>query len=397
MVRLRLVTPLLLLCALSLACMDRRVGASAGARSGRSPALTVRRGALQPRLLLTGELAAARALELKVPPTRSSDIPIRWMERDGTPVRAGQLVVDFDNSSFTAELEEKRLAAAQAVDELARKGAEAESTTAEKAFTVEKSRAEVAKARLKANLPTDIYSAREVQERQLDLRRAEAGLAKAEADLDAWKKESEADLELQRIELEKARREIVQAEKAIASLSLRAPRDGIFLAAEHPWEGRKIQEGDSVWSGMTVGVLPDLGSMIVDADLSDVDDGRIAPGLRASCTLDAYPAERFGCRVVEIAPVARERSSGSLRRYFPVRVALDRLDRRMLPGMSVRVEVLGPAARGLVVPRAALDLGRARALLADGGTVAVRLGPCTAAECIVEAGLREGAALRPAP
>ncbi|MES1240748.1 MAG: efflux RND transporter periplasmic adaptor subunit [Acidobacteriota bacterium] len=394
MARLRL-SALLLLCALALACVDGRAGAS-------GPKLTARRGSLRPRLLLTGELAAARALELKVPQTSNSQLQIRWMERDGTPVRAGQRVVDLDNTSFTSELEEKRSKASQAADELARKEAEARSTAAEKAFQVEKNRTEVAKARQKANVPEGIFSAREVQDRQLALKRAETELAKAEADLTAFRQESAADLKLQGIELEKSRREIRAAEKAISVLSLRAPRDGIVQTPEHPWEGRKVEAGDSVWPGMTVAALPDLASLVVEAQLSDVDDGRIAPGMAASCTLDAYLSETFRCRVAEIAPVARERSSSSLRRYFPVRVTLDRLDRRMRPGMSVRVEVLGPEVQGLIVPREALDFpdpasGSPRALLADGGAVPVRLGPCTAAECLVEGSLKDGTPLRPRP
>lgn len=390
MVRLRF-SSLLLLAALSLGCVDGRVDAS-------GPVLTVRRGALRPRLLLTGALAAARALELKVPRVAESQPQVRWMERDGTFVRAGQPVVELDNSTFTAELEEKRSAASQAADELERKQAEAESTLAEKAFEVEKSRTDVAKARLKANLPPDLFAAREVQDRQLDLKRAETALAKAETDLEAYRRESAAEVKLQRIELEKARREIRQAEQAIEVLSLRAPRDGVVLIPNHPWEGRKVEEGDSVWPGLTVATLPDLSSLIVEAELSDVDDGRIAPGMEASCTLDAWLAERFRCRVAEIAPVARERSSGSLRRFFPVRVTLDRLDPRMRPGMSVRVEVLGPEARGLIVPREALDLsGSPRVLLADGGEVPVRLGPCTAAECVVDGDLEDGTRLRPHP
>jgi multidrug resistance efflux pump len=371
--------------------MDRRARADEPAA-----AFTVRRGSLRPRMLLTGELAADRALELKVPRTRTPQLQIRWMERDGTPVKAGQRVVELDNSNFTADLEEKRLKAAEAADELARKAAEAAATTAEKAFLVEKNRNEVAKARLRATVPEGVLALREVQERQLEVRRAEAETAKAEADLDAWRRESAADLKIQRIELERARREIHEAERAIATLTFRAPRDGMVLVGEQPWEGRKLEEGDVVWVGMTVASLPDLASLVVQAQLSDVDDRRIAPGQEVVCVLDAYPSETFHGRVAEIAPVAREGDANSLRRSFPVRVLLDRLDRRMRPGMSVRVEVLGPEVQGLIVPRASLDLsaGPPRALLAEGGAVAVRLGPCTAAECIVESGLRAGARLR---
>jgi RND family efflux transporter MFP subunit len=394
MIDLRL-SSLLLLAALALAgCADR------GARADEpSPALTVRRGALRTRMLLTGELAADRALEIKVPRTRMPQLQVRWMEREGTLVKAGQPVVELDNSTFTTDLEEKRLKASEAADELARKQAEAESTTAEKVFLVEKNRSEVAKARLRATVPEGVLAVREVQERQLALRRAEADLAKAETDLAAYRQESAADLKIQRIELERARREIHEAEKAIEMLTLRAPRDGMVLIGEQPWEQRKLEEGDVVWAGMPVVSLPDLASLVVEADLSDVDDGRIAPGQEAVCVLDAYPSERFQGRVAEIAPVAREDDAGSLRRHFPVRVLLDRLDRRMRPGMSVRVEVLGPEVSGLIVPRSALDLstGSPRVLLADGRAVPVRLGPCTAAECVAEGGLSAGARLRGGP
>jgi hypothetical protein len=65
--------------------------------------------------------------------------------------------------------------------------------------------------------------------------------------------------------------------------------------------------------------------------------------------------------------------------------------------MSVRVEVLAPAVRNaLLAPRAGLDLGAdpPRARLAGGLSPAVRLGPCTATECVIEQGLREGDRLR---
>ncbi len=209
---------------------------------------------------------------------------------------------------------------------------------------------------------------------------------------------SAADVAIQQISLQKSRREIRTAEDAIEALILRAPRDGIVLVADHPWEGRKLQVGDTIWVGMTVATLPDLSSMIVQTHLSDVDDGKIAPGREARCTLDAYPGVTYRGRVVEISPVARESRRSLLLRHFPVRIALERSDaRRMRPGMSVRVEVLGPQIKdALVVPRTALDLsgGRTRALLADGGAAEVRLGPCGAGDCVVESGLREGTRLR---
>jgi HlyD family secretion protein len=360
--------------------------------------LTVHRGDLRTRLLLTGELAAAEADELVVPRTSSWELQIRWLEQDGAAVKAGQKVVELDNSSFASELDEKRLAASEAEKELARAAAEARTATAEKEFAVEQKRAALHGAQVSADIPPELFAAREIQERRLNLRRAEVDLAKAEEDLAAQRQASAADLDVRKIALTKSRREIGEVEQAIGALTLRAPRDGILLVADHPWEGRKLREGDSAWVGLAVASLPDLSSLIVDADLSDVDDGRVTPGMEVLCALDAYPAETYHGRVEDVAAVAQEAPRRPLLRSFPVRIRLDRVDtRRMRPGMSVRVEVLGPPVRNaLLVPRAALDLTASppRVRRAAGGTAEVSLGACDAAECVVEKGVREGEVLR---
>jgi len=378
------------------ACAGERAGADAPEAS-KTATLAVHRGTLQPRFLITGELAAGRALELRVPRTRTFQLQVRRIVDDGTLVRAGDDVVDLDNSSFTSDLEEKRLDVAQAATDVERKRTEGRANLAEKGFEVEKRRSDLEKARIKAAVPEALLSKREYQDRQLELRRCEVELAKAEDDLASSRKADAAEVEVERIHLESARRVVRESEEAISALTLRAPRAGILVAAIHPWEGRKIREGDTVWSGLTVAILPDLSSMMVQARLSDVDDGRIVPGLPVLCYLDAYPAIAFPGRVAEISPVAREAPRNPTLRSFPVRVTLDHPDPRMRPGMSVRVEVLGaPVRDALLAPRAALDLTGPgpRLRLADGGTAAVRLGPCTANECVLEQGPPAGTRLR---
>jgi multidrug efflux pump subunit AcrA (membrane-fusion protein) len=146
--------------------------------------------------------------------------------------------------------------------------------------------------------------------------------------------------------------------------------------------------------------LPDLSSLRVVASLSDVDDGRLRPGMAARVLLDTYPDLGFRGVVVEVATLAAEVSPRSLRRAFRVRVSLDSVDaERMRPGMSVQLEVeTAKLDDTLVAPRAAIDMAvdPPRAFLAGGGTRALRLGPCDALECVVEDGLSEGSLLRPA-
>ncbi|HEY0511286.1 MAG TPA: efflux RND transporter periplasmic adaptor subunit [Thermoanaerobaculia bacterium] len=388
----------LLLLACLAACLAGCSGSGAHAESGREGGLTVHRGPFRQRLLLSGELAADRGETLVVPRTSSFQVTIRWMAEDGTLVKAGDPVVAFDNSQFSTDLEEKRLSASQAGSDLKTAEAGVKTTLSERRFDVEKARSEVQKDRIAAAVPKDLLSLREYQERQLALQRAETELAKAEEALATQKQVSASDVQVQKISLEKAQRNIRNSEEAIDALTLKAPRDGMVLVADHPFDGHKLLVGDSIWSGMPVATLPELSSMVVHASLSDVDDGRIAPGAEVLCSLDAYPDTPYRGRVVDVSPVARESQRNPLLRYFPVRIALDKVDtRRMRPGMSVRVEVMGPETRdALLVPRAALDLGgrSPRALLAAGGGAAVKLGACSASECVVESGLAEGTRLR---
>lgn len=365
-------------------------------------ALVVRRGDFTNRLLLTGELHAARAHDLVVPRAPTWRLQIRWLAEDGAEVRAGDPVVEFDSTEFTSNLEQRRLTLAENGSDLERTRARGEVTEAEKLFALEQKRAELAKAESKAQVPPDLVSPREHQDRQLALERARVDVAKAEQDLAVTRDGNRADLEMKAIELARLGREIEVAERALSELTLRAPVDGLFIVEGNRWEGgRKLQEGDNVYVGMAVARMPDLSSMEVRAMLSDVDDGRVRPVMGALCTLDAYPETAYPCQVRAVAPVAREADRTALLRYFDVEVRLDGVDpQRMRPGMSVQVEVAATAAQGvLLAPRRALDLAGAapRAHLGGGEWRDVELGPCDAHLCIVEAGLEEGTRLAPAP
>ncbi|HKR65510.1 MAG TPA: hypothetical protein VJZ00_17405, partial [Thermoanaerobaculia bacterium] len=128
------------------------------------------------------------------------------------------------------------------------------------------------------------------------------------------------------------------------------------------------------------------------------DDGKIAPGMRASVTLDGYPNVVYTGRILAISAVAQESKRQSLRRQFDVLVDLDRLDtQRMRPGLSARVVVRRESrAQTLLAPRAALDFsGKSpRVKLASGEMKDLKVGVCNAQECIVS-GIEEGEKLAP--
>ena len=98
--------------------MPRPVGARAvGARVvGRARAdEQVEKGEIADRVLLTGALRATSCESSCACRARDAwQLPIRWMAEDGAVVKAGERALEFDNSAFTAQLEEKKLALLEA-------------------------------------------------------------------------------------------------------------------------------------------------------------------------------------------------------------------------------------------------------------------------------------------
>jgi multidrug resistance efflux pump len=360
--------------------------------------LVVRRARFEDKFLLTGQLVAISADNLSVPRIPSWQTTIRWMADEGALVKAGERVAEFDTAALAQEYGEKKVAFDQAQSDLAQAEADRAADKAEKEFQVTQKGIAVEKAKIAAEIPAEFLRGKEFQDNQLTLQKANTDLAKAREDLEAFSTSSGETVHQKQIVLAKAKNELDDSAQALEGMVLKAPRDGILVVADHPWQGRKLQTGDSVWVGLPVLSLPDLSTMQVEAKLSDVDDGRITAGLPVSCILDAYPDRTVGGKIQEITPVAQEAAGRSLRRAYNVRITLDAPDtERMRPGMSVKVEVHPAEREGvLLAPRAGLDLNGAapKARLADGDAVEVKLGPCNRDACIVESGLAEGARLR---
>jgi multidrug resistance efflux pump len=359
------------------------------------PAVT--RGAFSSEILLTGELLAADSAPLIIPNVNIWPLQIRWLAEDGVEVQAGDLVLELDTSQLDTNIEELRVAVIEAENKLLSSKARIAADVAEAGFAVTEAEARLAQARLEATVPRGLYSEQAYQRRLLDRDRAELKLNQARRNLDSVKESGQTTQKIDEIELRKAREALSKAERELRMMSLHSPRSGVLVVNEKPREQRPFQAGDEVYPSFVAATIPDLGSMIVNAYLSDVDDGRITVGQKISATLDAFPDLVFPGRVSKVESHAETRASWSRRRFFGVTVELDRVDtERMRPGMSVKVVVHDQPLQGvLLVPRSALTWRgpQAELLLANHARVPVTLGPCNPQVCVVEDGATEGTRL----
>jgi len=354
-------------------------------------------GDLVQRLLLTGDLEAVEGAEVKVPRTRDHRLQIQWLATDGSMVQAGDTVLEFDNSSFTANLDQQRTAVQRSRRTLLQTRALGEARLREADAAVERARIALAKAELDASVPVSVRSRYDHSRFQLALTKARADYDKALADHRATETSVAADDEVSEEEYRKAHRELTVAEEALDALVLSAPRAGIIVVGENPWEDRKFQVGDTVFPGWTVLDIPDLDRLRVRASLSDVDDGSLELGTPVLCTPDIEPGLHLAGTVTEITAIAREQRIFSERRGFDVTIELTETaaDVLLVPGMSVRVEAERRTPDRLLIPRAAVDFTTEppTAIRRSGSRIDIAVGPCSAHECVLESGLEDGAAL----
>jgi multidrug efflux pump subunit AcrA (membrane-fusion protein) len=153
----------LLALALSAACGSVGAGSGGGGRAQPVP-LQVSRGSLEDRMVLTGELEALAAEQLRVPRTPAWTLAISWLAEDGAVVKKGEKVVEFDSTTLAESLDEKRSATVRADNELLSETARAAADLADKAMQVERASAELEKKLIEAGVPADLEAARTHQE-----------------------------------------------------------------------------------------------------------------------------------------------------------------------------------------------------------------------------------------
>jgi HlyD family secretion protein len=362
---------------------------------GSSP--RVRRGTFVNQIVITGELESARGASVSVPPLPNWQTSIKWLAPDGTDVKAGDRVAELDNTSIATDLDQKKQNETQARQELEQKNAEWAADLRDKSLDVDRKQSDLEKAKLEAAIPKEIISARDYEDRQTKLKKALTEYDKSRETLRAQQKAVASDRANLELKIARAHREVETSLRALDQMVLRAPQDGIVVIRDHPWEGRKLQNGDTVWVGFPIALMPEIDSLQVSASLPDVDDGRIGAGMPALVTVDGYPSMHFPATVASVAAVAQEEARLSMRRKFRVVVKLAKIDPSMMrPGLSVRVEIRRELQHGvLIAPRAAIDFSakQPRARLASGKSVAVTIGSCNAQECVVKSGLDEGVRL----
>lgn len=167
-----------------------------------------------------------------------------------------------------------------------------------------------------------------------------------------------AEWRLNELELAQARIELQRAQNNADKMLVRAPLEGTTVMSS-TWRGgefAQIRAGDELHPGMLFLRVVDPRSMIINASVNQADIEMIRVGDAARVHVDAYPDLELPARVYSIGAMPK---TGGFRAAYvkevPIVLKLESLDPRVIPDLSVAVDiVLGSEQAAVIAPREAI-------------------------------------------
>jgi multidrug efflux pump subunit AcrA (membrane-fusion protein) len=360
MTRIRLLMGLLLAAVIVAAGLAMQTFAGAGAATivgGRTPVplTAVRRGSLELTVRLTGELRAARQATLMAPSVGGLTLRVLSLLDTGTPVRAGDVVVEFDPSDQIYALEQAESELLEAEQEIIKRRADIEAQLAQEQVTLLTAKFDVRRAELDALVDADLITANEYKIRQVTLEEARRRLEQVERDVDAHVITAQASLEVLGERVTRSRMSAERARQNMTNLELTAPMDGIVSVFENRdavLSGGFIisgmamptfRVGDDARAGRPIVNVFDVSLMEIRGNVDEQERAIVAPGQAATVWPTTVPGVTYEAKA--------DRFAGPLRQ-FEVLLELDNPDNQLRPGTSVEVQVHGATIDDvLLLPR----------------------------------------------
>jgi RND family efflux transporter MFP subunit len=347
-------------------------------RSPEVPTLDVKRGEFIDSIQFRGEVKAMKSVTISAP-AEAGDLQIVKIAADGTQVKQGDVVVEFDKTKTEQDLAQHRSTLKSAQAEIDQAKAQARLTEEEDVTAVKKARFDVETAKLDAS-KQEIVSKIEGAEANLKVADAEQKLHEVEEKLTADRAVNKATIESKVVASKKAAYDVKHAESALTKMKLLAPATGMIslVSTWRPGGEAPFKPGDRAWQGAPIAELPDITTLRVSARADETERGRLALNETVSAQLDAIPDRQFTGKIEQISTIATiDFSAGwPIPRNFNLVIALDQTDTRLKPGMTAQLTVVVdrvPDALTIPVEASFQKSGRTVAYVWQGSTFQERV------------------------
>ncbi len=369
--------------------------------SNRSPAVPtfeVKRGEFIDSVQLRGEVKAMKSVTISAP-AEAGNLEIIMIAADGTQLKQGDTIVEFDKTKTEQELAQYRSTLKSAQAEIEQARAQARLKEEEDVTAVMKGRYDVEAAKLDAS-KQEIVSRIEGAEAKLKVADAEQKLHEMGEKLKSDRALNKATIDSKTQASKKAAYDVQRAERSLTKMILRAPLAGmISLVPVERSEGEApFKPGDRAWPGAPLAELPDVSSLRIAARVDETERGRIAIKQAVTAQLDAIPDRQFTGNIERISTIATiDFSAGwPIPRNFNLEIALDQADARLKPGMTAQLTVVVdrvPDALSIPIEASFQKSGQTVAYVWEGSKFqerAIEIGRRSRDRILIAKGLRTG-------
>jgi HlyD family secretion protein len=361
---------------------------------------TVTTEALESRILINGELKAARARDILAPRVRSGfGATVTYLALEGSEVKEGDRLLEFDNTALLSTKSEAERRLDEAKLRIQKTSADLEATHCDLLNQVAQAEGSLKIAKLYAEIPKELQPANTYEKYQLDFEKAKLALSKAKEMLANHEASMPANLRLAQIDKEQAEIDLKRIDGDIELLQIVAPQNGVVVYGDNWANNRKVQVGDMLFDGMPAISLPDLSTMQAIGFVYDTEMRYLSPGMRCELHLDTAPGHVWRGRIESLTSVASRKGFASQHKVFRAVVQPDTIDLSLMkPGMTVRIEAPVSFGSNVVsIPRDYLGLDvRARYFVRKGSnakeaaTQFVKVGAFNARRVQIVDGLKSG-------
>jgi len=292
------------------------------------------------KLIESGEVSAIHSASVSAPRIRGR-LQINKLIKDGSKVKEGDIVVQFDMVETQQEMLKSLSDLKIAQNEIEKKLSDIESQNRTDQMELDSTKLQYEEARLELK-KTILLSEVEQEKIKLRYEQAEKKYQETLKKMESQNMSNKADLNVLHEKKAKAEADYKMAKKSLEDMTLRAPKEGLVVLKEI-WKGTgmsKVQEGDQVWPGYPILEIPDLSAMEIKMHLNEVDVSKVKPGQEALISIDAFPDKVFSGKVERVASMATKKDWDAKIKTFETIVSLNEMDPRMRPGMTCMVDII---------------------------------------------------------
>lgn len=339
--------------------------AAPAAVSDEIPTTRVKRGDLEMKVYATGELRASHAEMMTAPPIGGGALEITYLLHTGTPVKKGDLAMEFDPTEQRYKQEQNRSELLQAEQEITKAKADAAVTAAQDKVALLKAKFDVRRAELDVQ-KNELVSTIDARKNDLALEQARRVLAEVEQDVTSRSASGRATIALAEEKRNKARLAMDQAQDNINKMRVTAPIDGLVALEKNEratngfyFGGMTLpeyREGDQVDAGANIAQVVDPNELEIEAKVGELDRNNMKEGQPVDIELDAFPGSVLHGTVKSLGGMNNRRFwEAATSAKFDITIAISFKDSRLRPGLTAQLVIHGePRNDVLYLPRQAV-------------------------------------------